>query len=677
LSELIRRWREQYRAQATIPVSLYSFDSETTGPVEWRSGLVAGAPAIELCMSPGTVLVSRVALPGRRFTFSSTVTADGAVGAACVCAVSVRGGGGLRRTAVAVRSGGPPVLLEFTSPVVEDLDLVLTVDAAPSPVRVLWSTPRLLIERPLTELDRSARARLRAAWADGGVRHVIGEIAAAVTPGRGWDSDDARYARWIARTRLTPRLREAMRSDLETLRYQPLVSLVLMAPAGTDPQAVSRCLASAQGQLYPKWELVREPRLGGALRAAKGEFIALLEGDGELAPEALAEIVRELNRHPDADVVYSDEDRLEDGRRRAPFFKPDWSPEYSRARPYVGQFAVYRATLLDAVAGVGDDAAPLHELGVRAVEKTSRVGHVPKILWHGFGPRGQPTGRGAGGGRGAGPRPVTEAPTVSAEPLVSIIILTRDQVHLLRRCLHSISAKTRGAAYEVLIVDNGSIREDTLRFLGTCGHLRIPAPGPFNFAGLNNLGARHARGRHLLFLNNDTEVIDEEWLAALVEHSHRGPVGAVGAKLYYPDGRLQHVGMVLGIKAGVAHAFRGAPGTHPGYFDSAVVTRNYSAVTGACLMTRRDVFESLGGFNEAFAVDYNDVDYCLRAQARGYRVVFTPAARLWHHESVTRPRRVDPVEHALFHRVWATAVARDPYYNPNLSTRDIDFRVDA
>jgi GT2 family glycosyltransferase len=260
---------------------------------------------------------------------------------------------------------------------------------------------------------------------------------------------------------------------------------------------------------------------------------------------------------------------------------------------------------------------------------------------------------------------------------VSIIILTRDQVHLLRRCLDSIAAKSSGVAYEVLIVDNGSVRDDTLRFLSTCGHVRIPAPGPFNFAGLNNLGARHARGRHLLFLNNDTEVIDEGWLAALLGHSQRDPVGAVGAKLYYPDGRLQHVGMVLGIKAGVAHAFRGAPGTHPGYFDSAVVTRNYSAVTGACLMTRRDVFESLGGFNEAFAVDYNDVDYCLRAQARGYRVVFTPAARLWHHESVTRPRRVDPAEHALFHRVWATAIARDPYYNPNLSARDIDFRVDA
>src|SRR5262245_27633038 len=325
-------------------------------------------------MGPESVLVSRVTLPRRRFTFVSTVTADGAVGDACVCTVSARGKGGwLRQTSVTVRSGGPPVLLEFTSPVVEDLDLVLTVHAATSPVRVLWSTPRLLIERPLTELDRSARARLRAAWDDGGVRHVIGEIAAAVTPGRGWDSDDARYARWIARTRLTPRLREAMRRDVEALCYQPLVSLVLMAPAGTDRQAVRRWLAAAQAQLYPKWELVREPGLAGALRAAKGEFIALLEGDGELAPEALAEIVRELNRYPDADVVYSDEDRLEDGRRRAPFFKPDWSPEYSRARPYVGQLAVYRATLLDAVAGVGDDAAPPHELALRAVEKTSRV----------------------------------------------------------------------------------------------------------------------------------------------------------------------------------------------------------------------------------------------------------------------------------------------------------------
>ena len=203
----------------------------------------------------------------------------------------------------------------------------------------------------------------------------------------------------------------------------------------------------------------------------------------------------------------------------------------------------------------------------------------------------------------------------------------------------------------------------------------MPASGDFNFARLNNLGVRHASGSHLLFLNNDTEPLHQDWLTGLLEWSQQPEVGVVGAKLFYPDGRLQHVGIALGVGAGAAQLFRGSPGAHRGYVDSALVVRNCAAVTAACLMTRREVFDEAGGFDERFAVDFNDVDYCLRVGRLGYRVLFTPHARLLHHEFSTRPRTVRRSEHALFRRLSPDLIARDPFYSPHLSRRFTDCRI--
>jgi GT2 family glycosyltransferase len=263
-------------------------------------------------------------------------------------------------------------------------------------------------------------------------------------------------------------------------------------------------------------------------------------------------------------------------------------------------------------------------------------------------------------------------PLVGA-PLVSIVIPTRDHVHLLRRCLLGLRERTAYQRVEVLIVDNHSVEAATRELLDTCGARVVRDDTPFNFSRLCNLGARLARGEHLLFLNNDTEPLANGWLMAMLELSQRPSVGVVGAKLYHLDGRLQHVGIVVGINGTAAQVFRGTAPDHPGYHGRSVTVHECSAVTGACLMTRREVFEKVGGFDEAFPVNFNDVDYCLRVRERGYRVLFTPHAPLLHHEFATRAWEPEPPEADLFQRRWGHV--RDPYHNPNLSLRHTDCSV--
>ncbi len=596
-----------------------------------------------------------------------------------------RGATTLARVSTTRRTGEPPVSLELRARAAAGVEIVLAVEGRSAGVWASWGSPWIGIATPFVgSIWRKARTVLEAKGVAGLVAEAFQRAGAVVSDARG----DA-CERWLAVERKARPTAAQARDAIAQWPHRPLFSLVVSPKGeGVAGERLDRCLASVEAQSYSNWELRREVPAVAALRAAKGEFVALLVGDGELAPDALYEVARALHEHPDADVVYSDEDRLDHGRRCRPFFKPDWSPEYCLSRLYVGQLVVYRRRLIEALGDAAADTENADAILLRAVERTSRIVHLPKILWHAF---DEPSRSAlsalqhhvAGSGI---PATVTEGPRprcyrvrwrIRGEPLVSIVIATCDRLHLLRRCLDSIEAKTQGVRHEIVVVDNGSVAEPTRRYLAACGHTVVRDPAPFNFARLNNVGARHARGEHLLFLNNDAEAIDEEWLTALLELSQQEPIGAVGAKLYYPDGRLQHVGVVLGLFDEVAQVFRGAPGTDPGYVDSSVVTRNYSAVTGACLMTRRTVFDTIGGFDEQFAVDYNDVDYCLRVRRGGWRVAFTPHARLWHHEFATRVRRVADAERALFRRRWAADIAADRYYNPNLSRRHLDFRPDA
>ncbi len=271
-------------------------------------------------------------------------------------------------------------------------------------------------------------------------------------------------------------------------------------------------------------------------------------------------------------------------------------------------------------------------------------------------------------------------------PLVSIVITTDDRereyngkhIALLPHCIRSIQQRTAYRRYEIVVVDNGRLSPATREFLSRVPHRRVAyrATDPFNFAHKLNFSVRQAQGEYVVILNDDIEVISSEWITAMLEYAQDPAVGAVGAKLYFPDGRLQHIGIVMGVNGCAAHAFHQAPGNSPGYGGSALGPRNYSAVTGACMMTRRSVFEEVGGYCETLAIDFNDVDYCLRLRQKGYRVVFTPYAELYHLESASHGQRTwIPEEAEFFRTTWPDVIEADPFYNVNL-TRDFpDYRL--
>jgi GT2 family glycosyltransferase len=461
-------------------------------------------------------------------------------------------------------------------------------------------------------------------------------------------------------------------------------------------------------------ESVPEPATLGrasicAAGLAQGEFLVLLAQDwhNSLAPNCLLEFVRAILAEPAVDVVYADEDSVDgSGRRCDPQFKPDWSPELLLARMYLGGAWGIRRSLFERVGGFRAhvEACLDYDLALRAGEKARKVAHVPRILCHRHAapaptlPDGRAvqqavcaveealTRRGVRGRVSRAPAG-TRADSYQLDfpdsgPRVTILIPTRDRLELLRPCVLSVLERTSYQDYNVIVIDNDSTRTETTRFLNSlpnrCRVLRLSCPGGrFSYAWLNNEAARHADGDYVLFLNNDTEVRNREWLSQMVGYAQFEGVGAVGARLLFRDGRVQHAGVVTEFYSGMAgHAFRLMPGSEGGYLDHALVPRNYSAVTAACLLMRRDLFLKVGGFDEKrFAVAYNDVDLCLRLRDRGYRCVYAPRAELYHYEGATRSPVDNPLEVFAYRESWGTA--RDPYFNPNLSTDHEQFGINS
>lgn len=435
-----------------------------------------------------------------------------------------------------------------------------------------------------------------------------------------------------------------------------------------------------------------------ALKLAKGEFIALLDHDDSLAPSALYEVTRLLNERPELDFIYTDKDLLSaDGSMRFdPLFKPGWSPEIMLSANYLTHLCVIRKEAVDRAGGWRSetDGAQDWDLFLRVLDDTDRIAHIPHVLYHWRALHGSAaTGieakpyafqrqlkvieehlrksniRASASFTTSGPLRVIWS---SEQKRVSIIIPNRDAVDLLRPCLDTLLNKTAYKNFEVLIIENGSNDLATFRFYDELEHLPnvqiLKYQDPFNYSAVNNFGAAHATGDILLFLNNDTEIIDPQWLEELARWAERQEIGVVGPKLLKTDNLIQHAGVIVGLTGFAGHVFAGLPEGHLGLFGSTEWYRNYLAVTGACLMVRRQVFYQVGGFNEEFKLCGSDVEFCLRVRKNGYRVVYTPFAKLLHHESATRGTSIPRVDFDTSLRSYEPYLSEgDPFFNRNLS----------
>lgn len=509
---------------------------------------------------------------------------------------------------------------------------------------------------------------------------------------------------------------EWLRSAIDSILHQAYTKwqLCVVDDASTNEEVATILddYAAADARI-----LVRHRRENGhisvasndALAVATGEFVAFMDHDDELAPFALAAIALASNG---ADIIYTDEDKIDvAGRHYDPHCKPDWNPELLLGQNYISHLTAIRRTLIEAAGAlrVGYEGAQDHDLLLRTTALTSsaRIRHVPVVAYHWRAVEGSTAlrpgektytetasmaaledrlGREWSVSSAGPPTAYRCTPPLDDYPLVSILIPTRDRVDLLRQCVESL-ARTTYPAFEIVILDNDSSDPETIAWLGEFDnghdHRVVAAPGPFNYSAVNNLGAAEAKGELLLLLNNDTEVIEGNWLSEMVRWALQPNVGAVGAKLLYPDDTIQHAGIVLGLGGLAGHGHLHEQRNAHGYFSRLALTHEVGAVTGACLLTWRGVWDELGGLDERLAVAFNDVDYCLRVRHEaGRRIIWTPGATLYHHESVSRGAEDDPAKVARFNgeveRVlerWSDELALDPAYSPNLTLEGDSFTL--
>lgn len=444
-----------------------------------------------------------------------------------------------------------------------------------------------------------------------------------------------------------------------------------------------------------------------AIAMARGEFIGLMDHDDLLAPNALYEVVAAINREPLADAVYTDEDKVTTDldEHFQPHLKPDFNLDLLRSNNYICHFFVVRRSIVEKIGGFRRefDGAQDYDFIFRCVEASKKVVHVPEILYHwrthkastADNPASKMYAFDAGkraieahlqrtGTNGT----VSHTPDlgfyrvqypVQGKPLVSIIIPNKDEKETLKACLDSIRKSTDYKNYEIIIVENNSTEDETFAYyreLSKEPDIRLLRwKKEFNYSAINNFGAKHAKGEYLLFLNNDVTIITPEWMSEMLGMCGRPEVGAVGVKLIYPDNTIQHAGCVVGIGGIAGHMFVDMPAERTGYLHKASILQDMSAVTAACMMVKKSVFEQVEGFTEKLAVAFNDVDLCLKINRAGYLVVYDPYAKLYHMESKTRGAEDNKAKVRRFQTEieymrcnWLDILKNgDPYYNKNLS----------
>ena len=551
------------------------------------------------------------------------------------------------------------------------------------------------------------------------------------------------YAAWIKRwDTLRFADRRKIRKHICSFAKRPRIS-ILMPVYNPSADHLRRAIKSVRDQLYPEWELCivddasseqhvrsilrtfqkRDARVkvqfrqenGGiaaasndALRLATGEFIALLDHDDELVPSALYFVAHEIDQHPDARLIYSDEDKLDPmGHRVNAHFKSDWNWQLFLAQNFFSHLGVFEATLIKQLGfRFGFEGSQDYDLVLRSVEqvKPGEIRHIPRILYH-----WRMSAQSAALNFGAKPNARSAAIKAIQEhlhrrdiasevmpsgdedfrrvryklpnekPSVSIIIPTRDMLELLRPCITSLLEKTSYSPFEIILVDNGTQQEAALEYLAQLEdnpQVRIFRDRQgFNYGRLNNLGVSQTNAEFVALLNNDLTVINPDWLGEMVSQGIQSQVGAVGARLLYLNDSIQHAGVILGGGGVAKHAHKGLPRANHGYFCRAALAQELSAVTAACMLVRRSAYLEVGGFDEEnLKVAFNDVDFCLRLRQRGYRIVYTPYAEFYHNESASRGLEDTVKKHERFiaeiqymKETWNKVLLADPYYNPNLS----------
>lgn len=535
---------------------------------------------------------------------------------------------------------------------------------------------------------------------------------------------------------------------LGELNSKPLIS-ILMPVYNTPLEYLEKAIQSVQDQYYDNWELciaddvspngdVRkliekyasaDKRIkyvfrktnghicdasNSALELVTGEFCGLLDHDDELSKDALLWVAKAINENPKADLIYSDEDKIDEhGNRFDPYFKPEFNYELLLAQNMICHFGVYRSYLLKEISGFrsGFEGAQDHDLALRIIEKSEidKIIHIPRILYHwraitgstalNLGQKIYATKAGLSAVEShierIGIKAEVSIPDIAIGhyrvrydlpkklPLISIIIPTRDRVELLSMAISSIDLKSSYENYEIIIIDNDSVEARTHEYFDKIKSDKIRIirdESPFNFSYLNNLAARYARGEYLLFLNNDIEIISRDWLEEMLSFAQFPDIGCVGARLYYPDDTVQHAGVILGIGGVAGHAHKHLMKGQNGYFNRAVLHQSLSAITAACLMIRKNVFEEIGGFDEGLAIAFNDIDLCLKVRMAGYRNVYTPYAEAYHHESKSRGKEDTDEKVKRFNsevetmiKRWGDKLLSDPAYNPNLTIENENF----
>jgi GT2 family glycosyltransferase len=541
------------------------------------------------------------------------------------------------------------------------------------------------------------------------------------------------YQEWFEQHRASASDLERMQHEARAFAFQPLIS-VITPVFDTPVHRLEEAVESVKAQVYENWELLliddrssaadlldalpqlaaRDQRItlgklgkhagisaasNHGLARARGEWIAFLDHDDVLEPDALFQFAKLLQTHREAEMIYSDEDKLTEDGFEAPLFKPDWSPDFFLSYNYVGHLTAVRRDVVQKVGGFRSefDSAQDYDLFLRVGEQTNRIYHVPRVLYHwrrsadssAISVRQKP------GQLDATRRAIedhlkhrgerahvavdwrTHAFCIRRELLearkISIIIPSCHEPESLKRCIESLASKTSYPNYEIFIVQGDTQSSNTHPYFSGLPHRLLRLPGTSNVSVLKNFAVKQADSLWLLFLDDNIEVIETDWLTVMAEHVQRPEVGAVGARLLNPNDTIEQAGIVLGVNGIAQPAFRGFPAEHPGASRQLQVTRNCSAVSGGCILMRREVFQEVGGFDEGLTESLADIDLCLKMRRAGYLIVYTPFAKLYQHEA--QPDKIDTSGDAIVRERWAGVLRNDPYYNPNLSRERADFSL--